>query len=94
MDQPLAPGPRATTSTILSLPIPLNYHTSHSLFFVDPHAGALVPRGRRIQRPAVSAADPEEKSLTTWFAGVEVVVLKEEFPVCEFLEQETTKVFD
>ena len=69
----------------------LNYLTSNSPFFVDPHAG---PRGRRIQRPAASAADPEEKSRTTWFAGVEVVVLKEEFPVCELHEQETTKVFD
>ena len=72
----------------------LNYPTSNSIFFVDPHAGALVPRGRRIYRPAASAADPEEKSRTTWFAGVEVVVLKEEFPVCESHEQETTKVFD
>ena len=67
---------------------------TNNIFFVDPHAGALVPRGRRIQRPAASAADPEEKSRTTWFAGVEVVVLKEEFPVCELHEQETTKVFD
>ena len=48
----------------------------------------------QIPRPAASAADPEEKSRTTWFAGVEVVVLKEEFPVCELHEQETTKVFD
>ena len=28
---------------------------------VDPHAGALVPRGRRIQRAAPTAADPEKK---------------------------------
>ena len=71
-----------------------NFLETNSLLSVDPHAGALVPRGRRIQRPAASAADPEEKSRTTWFAGVEVVVLKEEFPVCELHEQETTKVFD
>ena len=55
----------------------LSYLTANSIFFVDPHAG---PRGRRIQRPAASAADPEEKSRTTWFAGVEVVVLKERIP--------------
>ena len=28
---------------------------------VDPHPGALVPRGRRIQRDAPTAADPEKK---------------------------------
>ena len=97
MTQPPAPGPRPpayyfyytllTTFTQTTLKLT-------SLFSVDPHAGALVPRGRRIQRPAASAADPEEKSRTTWFAGVEVVVLKEDFPGCELHEHETTEVFD
>ena len=93
------PSPRPPAPVLLLLLyftyyFPLNYLAPNSLFCVDPHAGALVPRGRRIQRPAASAADPEEKSRTTWFAGVEVVVLKEEFPVCELHEQETTKVSD
>ena len=44
-----APGPGETTFTYYFLPLSLYLLASNMWFLVDPHAAALVPRGRRIR---------------------------------------------
>ena len=43
-----APGPGETTFTYYFLPLSLYLLASNMCLLVDPHAAALVPRGRRI----------------------------------------------
>ena len=50
----------------------INYYPLPLIFLVDPHAGALVPRGRRIQRAAPTTVDPEEKSKVALEWGFEL----------------------
>ena len=62
LPSPLAPGPAEITFYYYFDNFSIIYYKLPFIFLVDPHAGALVPRGRRIQRAAPTTADPEKKT--------------------------------
>ena len=56
-----APGPGETTFTYYFLPLSLYLLASNMWFLVDPHAAALVPRGRRIRKGCALCRRPPPK---------------------------------
>ena len=56
-----APGPGETTFTYCFLPPFLYLLASNMWFLVDPHAAALVPRGRRIRKGCALCRRPRKK---------------------------------
>ena len=57
-----APGPGETTFTYYFLPLSLYLLASNMWFLVDPHAAALVPRGRRIRKGCALCRRPRKKN--------------------------------
>ena len=56
-----APGPGETTFTYYFLPLSLYLLASNMWFLVDPHAAALVPRGRRIRKGCALCRRPRKR---------------------------------
>ena len=56
-----APGPGETTFTYYFLPLSLYLLASNMCLLVDPHAAALVPRGRRIRKGCALCRRPRKK---------------------------------
>ena len=55
-----APGPGETTFTYYFLPLSLYLLASNMCLLVDPHAAALVPRGRRIRKGCALCRRPRK----------------------------------
>ena len=56
-----APSPGETTFTYYFLPLSLYLLASNICLLVDPHAAALVPRGRRIRKGCALCRRPRKK---------------------------------